>query len=156
MGTLLLVSAFYLFVAANAAPAQTRPPGDLRETMIALDRMLFDAYNRCDLESFRSYLIDGNLEFYHDKTGLTTSADDLVAAVEQNICGKVRRELEPGTLEVYPIPGYGAVQVGAHRFYHVGKEGAPETGGTVLARFLLIWKNINGKWKLTRVVSYAH
>ena len=72
MGTLLLVSAFYLFVAANAATAQTRPSGGLRETMIALDRMLFDAYNRCDLESFRSYLIDGNLEFYHDKTGLTT------------------------------------------------------------------------------------
>ena len=50
MGTLLLVSAFYLFAAANAAPAQTRPPGGLRETIIALDRMLFDAYNRCDLE----------------------------------------------------------------------------------------------------------
>jgi hypothetical protein len=29
----------------------------------------------------------------------------------------VRRELEDGSLEVYPMTGYGAVEIGVHRFY---------------------------------------
>ena len=36
----------------------------------------------------------------------------------KNICGKVSRELVPRTLEVHPIPGYRAVEMGVYRFHH--------------------------------------
>jgi len=54
---------------------------------------------------FREFgsLLTEDLEFYHDKTGLARSGKALVEGVKNNICGKVTRELIPGTLEVYPI-----------------------------------------------------
>jgi hypothetical protein len=92
------------------------PPDELFRTIASLDGAVFDAYNRCDLEKFGTFFTD-DLEFYHDRTGLTRSRQSVVEAVKNNICGKVCRELVPGTLEVYPLDGYGAVEIGVHRFY---------------------------------------
>jgi hypothetical protein len=39
-----------------------------------------------------------------------------VEALKNNICGKVRRELVAGTLEVYPLHGFGAVEIGVLAF----------------------------------------
>ena len=81
--------------------AQTTPaPEALFQTIQSLDTQLFDAYNHCDLEKFGSLLAD-DLEFYHDKTGLSRGRPALVEGVKNNICGKVTRELVPGTLEVW-------------------------------------------------------
>ena len=102
-----------LFTALLAAPlahnhAQTAPaPDPLFQTIQSLDAKLFDAYNHCDLEKFGSLLAD-DLEFYHDKSGLSSGRQALVEGVKNNICGKVTRELVPGTLEIYPIANYGA------------------------------------------------
>ena len=74
-----------------------------------------------------------------------------IAAIKQNICGKVRRTLLPSTLEVYPIKGYGAVEVGIHRFSHPDRPS--DTGD---ARFVTLWRNTNGLWQVTRVISYDH
>jgi uncharacterized protein DUF4440 len=90
------------------------------QTIRALDAELFDAYNKCDLEKFGS-LIDENVEFYHDKAGNTFGRAALVEAIKNNICGKVTRELVPGTLQVYPMKGYGALEIGVHRFHHPGQ-----------------------------------
>jgi hypothetical protein len=62
------------------------------------------------------------------------------------------RDLVPGSVEVYPIHGYGAIEVGAHRFCH--EEGGRDDCGSF--RFLDIWQQTNGAWKVTRVVSYDH
>jgi hypothetical protein len=35
---------------------------------------------------------------------------EFLAAIKQNVCGKVQRALLPETLEVYPLKGYGAVR----------------------------------------------
>ena len=72
-------------------------------------------------------MVADDLEFYHDKTGLSVGKQKFLAAIQKNICGKVRRDLVPGTLEVYPIKGYGAVELGTHRFHHPGHE---ETGAS--------------------------
>jgi hypothetical protein len=32
------------------------------------------------------------------------------------------RELVPGTLQVYPVKDYGAIEMGVHRFHHPGHE----------------------------------
>jgi hypothetical protein len=53
-------------------------------------------------------------------------------------------------MEVYPLKGYGAVQIGVHRFHHQGEEGFGE------AKFVTLWQNKDGVWKVTRVISYDH
>jgi len=129
----------------------TRLQQDLTSTITALDASLFAAYNACDLEKFRAYL-GSNIEFFHDKGGLTNDADTLVESLRRNICGKIRRELV--SIEVYPIPGYGAMEFGTHKFFD--RSSGKEVGGNTLAKFLHVWEQKNGEWKLTRAASFAH
>ncbi len=125
--------------------------GTLIKTIESMDSKLFEAYNRCDLETLGAMVSD-DLEFYHDQTGLSVGKDPFLAAIKQNICGKVERTLVPGSMEVYPLKGYGAVEIGVHRFHHPKhpEEGVGE------AKFVTLWQNKNGAWKVTRVISYNH
>jgi len=143
-----------LIAFASVAKAQTQqglPPTDeLYKTVAGLDTALFDAYNRCDLDKLGS-MVAVDLEFYHDKTGLSVGRKPFIAAIKENICGKVQRELVAGTLEVYPLNGYGAVEVGVHRFTHPGD---PTNLGE--AKFVTLWQLKDGKWTLTRAISFDH
>jgi ketosteroid isomerase-like protein len=152
--TLLLQSLLALFcVRVDAQPQRsTEPDGELFRTIASLDGAVFDAFNRCDLEKFGAFFTD-DLEFYHDQGGLTRSRQSVVEQVKSNICGKVTRELVPGTLEVYPMKGYGAVEIGVHRFHHPGRESTEPVGE---AKFIHLWQNKDGAWKITRVISYDH
>ena len=145
-----------LVSASALATRSLSPSQELFNKIASLDSALFasvmGAYDECDLEKFASFFSE-DIEFYHDKGGLTYSRKALVDSVK-SVCGRQRRELVPGTLEVYPVPGYGAIEVGAHRFYH--RQGTEEVGGTVTAKFLHVWQNKDGEWKITRVISYAH
>lgn len=140
---------------ADAQPPQSKEDHDkLFQTIEALDAQMFDAYNRCDLEKLGPYFTE-DLEFYHDQTGLSRGRQALVDAVKQNICGKVRRDLVAGTLEVYPLKNYGAVEIGVHRFCD------PKTNQTCgeasgVAKFVMLWQNTDGAWKITRVISFDH
>ncbi len=122
---------------------------ELTQAITALDKQLFDAYNTCDIHTLGSLVAD-DLEFYHDKTGLAVGKQPFLDAIKNNICGKVTRELVPGTLEVYPIHGYGAVEIGLHRFHHPGDT---DVG---VAKFVQLWQYKDGAWKVTRVISYDH
>ena len=130
---------------------QLPPKDELAVKVNALDQELFGAFNRCDLVKFQS-LLDPNVEFFHDKNGLSTGAGTVTAEVKSNVCGKVRREVVPGSLEVYPMDGIGALQIGRHRFYNPPTSTTP--GGE--AKFIHLWKNINGTWQLFRVISFDH
>src|SRR5246127_3273702 len=146
---LSLLLAFILLFALARTRAQTAPtPDQLFKTIQSLDTQLFDAYNHCDLATLGS-LVSEDLEFYHDKTGLAIGRQVFVDAIKNNICGKVTRELVPGTLEVYPIADYGAVEIGVHRFYPPG-----EPGNVGEAKFVQLWQNKDGAWKTTRVISF--
>jgi hypothetical protein len=150
--TTLLLSPLWLSTAAaeeaRAAPAS----GDdaLTRTITALDSQVFDAFNSCDLKTFAGYFTF-NVEFYHDQGGVSWTRRRMLDNTRRNICGKVRRELIPGSLEVFPIKDYGAVQMGAHRFC---TQGGDDCQG--VARFMHIWKQVDGAWVVTRVVSYDH
>ena len=124
----------------------------LLSTMRSLDEELFAAYNSCDLEKFKS-MFTADVEFYHDQTGLMTGIDKVAEAVKNNICGKVRRELVPGSLQAFPMKGYGALVTGSHRFHHP-KSGRDGAAGD--AKFIHLWQNKDGSWKITRVISYDH
>jgi hypothetical protein len=137
---------------ANAqAPQTTSTTQDaLYQTVAALDAKLFDAVNTCDMKTVESMWAE-DAEFYHDKTGLMVGRQNIVDAIKNNLCGKVTRQLVAGTLEVYPLNGYGAVEIGVHRFYH------PDDKGNVgEAKFIHVWQNKDGVWKITRVISYDH
>lgn len=150
----LLLASFALPVAwANAQSGHGLPPtDDLYKTVAGLDTALFDAYNNCDLDKLGSLAAD-DLEFYHDQSGLSLGKQSLVDGVKANICGKVHRELVAGTIEVYPMKGYGAVEIGIHRFTHPNRP-KPDTTGE--AKFLMLWQLKDGVWKLTRVISFDH
>jgi hypothetical protein len=141
---------------AEAQPPQSKEDHDkLFQTISSLDAELFDAYNKCDLEKLGSYFTE-DLEFYHDQTGLSRGRQAMLDSVKQYICGKVRRELVEGTLEVYPLQHYGAVEIGEHRFCdpRTYKTTCGEKSG--VAKFVMVWQNTDGTWKITRVISYDH
>ena len=59
-----------------------------------------------------------DVEFYHDQDGVTLGKVALTDSVKKNICGKVTRELVPGSLKAYSMKGNGALELGVHRFHH--------------------------------------
>jgi hypothetical protein len=140
-------------VRGGAQSAQTKaPPDELFRTIAAQDAALFDAYNRCDLDKLGALVTD-DLEFYHDQTGLSVGKQIFVDSIKKNICGKVSRELVPGTLEVYPLNDYGAVEIGVHRFHHPGADDKEPVGE---AKFIMLWQYKDAAWKITRVISFDH
>ena len=126
---------------------------ELDKAITALDAKLFDAYNHCDLATFRSLVAD-DVEFYHDQGGLTLGGDKLTDSVKNNICtGDTQRVLVPGTLKIYYMKGYGAIEMGVHRFLHPKTE---TVNGTGEGSFVHLWRYKDGAWKVTRVLSYDH
>jgi hypothetical protein len=149
---LLRVAALAVFSTfANAQSGQgLQSTDDLYKTVARLDTTLFDAYNNCNLEKLGSMVAE-DLEFYHDQTGLAVGRQPFVDAIKANICGKVHRELVAGSLEVYPLKGYGAVEIGVHRFTHPND---PHSLGE--AKFITLWQLKDGVWMVTRVISFDH
>ena len=127
--------------------------------LLAMDTALFDAFNACDTTKFATFLAD-DIEFYHDKQGLISRQkllDDFASTCVRRLKGeqpRVRRELVPGSLETWPLPSFGGIQEGRHRFYEQ-TAGRPDTlVGT--GRFLHVWKRVGDTWKVARIVSYDH
>jgi Domain of unknown function (DUF4440) len=160
MNTTLCLTAAAL-AAALALPATVRAdlpgglaPPALTATISALDAAAFDAFNHCDqpgqLETYGRYFA-ADLEFYHDNGGVTWTREAMVANTGKNVCGHYRRELVAGSMKVYPIKDFGAIEQGVHRFcqFATGKcEG--------LADFVIVWRRQGEQWEATRVLSYGH
>jgi ketosteroid isomerase-like protein len=124
----------------------------LQEEITSADSALFAAFNARDLGRFRTFF-SRDLEFYQDNDGVENYAQTLNDFARMfRSSAPIRRDLVPGTLEVYPIKNYGAIEAGSHRFCHV--ENGKDDCGTF--KFVHIWRRTNAGWKITRVVSYAH
>lgn len=131
--------------------AQFKPDDPaLYDTILRQDSLFFSAYNTCSvhLREYADFYAD-SLEFYHDKGGLSTSKKDLVEATKKNICGKVTRELVAGSVEVYPIAHYGAIEIGFHKFHNSEEPNALSKPD----RFVVVWRRTDQGWKITRVIS---
>jgi ketosteroid isomerase-like protein len=124
----------------------------LRDQILAADTALFDAFNAHDTKKLASWFTD-DLEFYQDTDGLehypevVKDFDALFASTKD-----IRRQLLKDTVEVYPIKGYGAVEMGSHRFCHAEK-GAEDCG---TFRFTHVWRKTGDRWQLARVISIDH
>lgn len=144
------LAAALLLLGAGASLAQApTQAGPLHDELAAMDARLFQAaFVTCDAAAFRA-LFTEDAEFYHDKTG--ASFGDAVRTLKS--CPRdngVTRTLVPGSLEVYPMQGYGAVQIGRHVFARAGEPGSEE------ARFVHLWKREATGWRLARVLSFDH
>ena len=119
-----------------------------------LDTAVFDAFNRCAdparLAEHAAYF-DPAVEFYHDNGGATWTRDEMIERTRANVCGNYRRERVPGTLKVFPIKDFGAIAQGTHRFCPMGS-----TACAGEADFVMVWRERDGQWQVTRVLSYAH
>lgn len=139
-----------LAAALSAANPATPVIDPLTSEIRALDAGVFDAYNRCDLDTFAASF-DPKVAFYHDTGGATFDRETVVANTRKYICGKVRRELIPTTFHVYPIKNYGAIEEGEHRFCELA------TGRCEgIAKFLIVWTKTGDTWRITNVLSYGH
>jgi Domain of unknown function (DUF4440) len=163
-----LLAGGLILLSAGSVSAQTSTPtpdtkvasldeiknqADLDKAITELDRQIFGAYNHCDLKKFDSLLAD-DVEFYHDQGGVTLGREKLTESIKNNICtGDTQRVLVPGTLKIYYMKGYGAIEMGVHRFLHPKTEAVNGTGE---ASFVQLWRYKDGAWKLTRVMSYDH
>jgi ketosteroid isomerase-like protein len=122
---------------------------ELYNTIVAMDSTFFQAYNTCDLDK-QAIIYSDNIEFYHDKGGLMTVKQELLDGTKQNICGKVTRELVKGSIEVYPIKDFGAIEMGVHKF-HKNTEKADTPSHA--SKFIIFWKKDTNNWTITKVVS---
>ncbi len=131
------------------------PPADpkaLHALVAELDRRMFAAFNAHDVDGLLAYFAP-DLEFFHDTGGLQDFA--AVKAGFTNVFAgnpDIRRDLVPGSMRVYPLKGYGAIQTGKHRFCHT-ENGKPDCG---TFEFLQIWRWRDGRWQVAREVSYGH
>ena len=60
---------------------------ELENIIINIDTEVFNAYNNCDVKKFGSYFT-GDVEFYHDKGGLTKTLPALTQSFQNGLCNK--------------------------------------------------------------------
>lgn len=145
------IAAFAMRLGAQASVA-TNHDQSLKVEIARMDSLVFAAFNARDLARLKTFFAP-DLEFYQDNEGLESYSQtlkDFGGMFQQP--GRIRRMLVPGSLEVYPIKNYGAIEVGSHRFCHE-ENGRPECG---TFKFLHVWRKTGNRWQLSRIVSYAH
>lgn len=128
--------------------------GELFDALAQMDRALFEAsFETCDAAKANAIFAD-DVEFYHDQTGLSVGEQvrENTRRLTASCPGRrgVKRTLVPGSLRVFPIQGYGAAQIGMHRFDERGAK------TSTLARFINLWRFQDGRWRLARVLSLDH
>ena len=156
-----LAVALTLLVAAASRLWSETSSDDPTRAVLARDAAFWAAYNRCDVPAMADYFTE-DVEFYHDRGGLTRGHEAMVASLRDSLCGtpdsRVRREEVAGAVHLYPMKKgdvvYGAVLAGEHLFY-VLQKGKPEfLDGR--AHFADLWVLDKGTWRMSRVLSYDH
>ena len=157
MKNLILLAFAFLICTSAFAQSQNQRKVAAAQTALfnkvaSLDSSLFAAYNSKNLDLMKTYFTS-DLEWYQDNGGLIDF--DKVFSNFQSIFNRdydLKRNLIKESLEVHPIEGYGAIEIGKHQFKHT-ENGKLEIG---TFKFLMIWKNDKGNWKISRVISYDH
>ncbi|UKJ08761.1 nuclear transport factor 2 family protein [Solitalea lacus] len=155
-----LLSLFFVITLTSKAQIAKFPASEkeLYQTISTLDSSLFSIAYKCKPEQTAMYFTD-DLEFYHDKGGITKTLTVFIESLRRNFCDPKRevglkRMPVPGTMQVFPMGNYGAVQTGEHYFYEVYKGGEEKRVG--IARYTHLWLLTDGVWKISRVLSYDH
>ncbi len=121
----------------------------LYDTIVALDKLFWDAYNKGNLDTLIGFMTDDH-EFYHDEGGAMFSKEKIATEMRKYYKKElgVVGETVAGTNEIYEIPNYGALQLSYQRFHEKAK---PEW--TAPARAIVLWKKTPKGWLQSRVIS---
>ncbi len=155
--SIALVALIIGSVSIKTTWAKSTQTSSLHDSIVALDLAFFEAFNSCNLEVWKRYLAE-DIEFYQDNDNVTTSRKELVPSFMDR-CGKdnvpkLQRELIAESVEVHPIQGFGAVQFGTHHFWTMKNKVRSQL--VAKPKFVHLWRNKNGVWQITRVISYGH
>jgi len=156
--SITLLLAIFLFSQSGLTQTEQQK---LSSTILAKDSLFWRTYNNCDTARFKNFFTD-DVEFYHDKGGLTVGLETFAASFKQNLCSnndfRLRREVVAGTVKVFPLQKsdiiYGALLSGEHVFYILEKGKKERLSGH--ARFTHVWLLKDGNWKMSRILSYDH
>ncbi|MCT2562068.1 nuclear transport factor 2 family protein [Chryseobacterium herbae] len=160
MKKILMVKLFSIFLCCSVwtvffsqSKAYTPVSKELYDTIMKKDSLVFGAANSGNIDQLKTFFTE-DLEFFHDVGGLANYQEtvDNFSRVAKNY-SYTRRVLVPGSVEVYPIKDYGAVQTGVHQFCRL-ENGSLINCGTF--KFVHVWKKTSDGWKISRVVSYGH
>jgi hypothetical protein len=158
LGKILSIISFML-ISHACSTAESRPfvvqkpfEESLYKTISKQDSEMFNAFNSRDFETFKKYM-SPELEIYQDNIGLRNYHQSM-EAFRKLMTGEyvLTRQLVKGSLDIYPIKDYGAIEIGRHTFCHI--ENGRRDCGTY--KFVHIWKHENGTWKITRIITYDH
>lgn len=160
MKTTSLYSAI-LFSSVIVFAQEKQPDLNLRQLILEKDSLLFEiGFNTCQIQVFEE-LISEQFEFFHDQSGITNTKTEFIEDIRSGLCNlpyKAIRELNPESVEVYPLKNdgvlYGAIEVGEHYFYAL--EGDNHRYLTSIAKFTHTWVLENEQWKLRSALSYDH
>ncbi|MHA7843703.1 MAG: nuclear transport factor 2 family protein [Winogradskyella sp.] len=160
---LLLLSSIGMLLVSGIATAQVDKNSEIYQTLKEKDSILFElGFNKCEVEKSAELMYD-DLEFYHDKGGITNSKEEFISTMKNGVCSdnnteKVYRFLVAESLEVFPMYNngklYGALQNGKHFFSTDKNMTYQKTDNYAL--FSHLWIIEENEWKLKRVISYNH
>ena len=151
---LLICCLLFSLIAKGAAQASQQKPGhgELYSELYTMDSLLFKAFNTRDLATLRTYF-SNDLELYQDNVGVRNYGQAMDAF--KGLFSReyiLTRELVKGSMEVYPIKDFGAIQSGLHTFSHV-ENGKLEKG---TFKFMHVWEKTKEGWKIKRLITYDH
>jgi hypothetical protein len=158
------LSALILILGAalhSVAAAAENAPLDVSAAVLERDGLFWKAYNACDVQGMAQFFTE-DVEFYHDRGGVTLGHPALVAVLREGLCGNpastLRREAVDGTVHVFPMKKndavYGAILSGEHVFYVRPKDKPEFLDGR--AKFMDLWTLKDGTWKMSRILSFDH
>lgn len=150
---------------ASIVVAETVKDEEAQESVAAhlavLDARLFKAaFEDCDM-SVLEKLLDEDLEFYHDRDGLSyTTGKSFIADVAKDCASGSaggKRVLVPDSMTTHMIGDFGAMQMGRHEFHEI----VPNAPSIAREKgvFIHMWKRTPEKddgWQITRIISYDH
>jgi hypothetical protein len=103
-----------------------------------------------------------DVEFFHDRVGRTLYQDAVITTFRNKFEGDyverhqiVQRELIPESLRLYPIPGYGVLEVGNHRFTVSTRE-SERVAAITVGTFVHVIKNADHAAQIKLALSYDH
>ncbi|MFT5674665.1 MAG: hypothetical protein ACI808_000588 [Paraglaciecola sp.] len=75
----------------------------------------------------------------------------MISNTKKNACGNYTRKLVTDSLKIHQIKEFGAITEGVHIFCQSKTQKCEGK-----AEFVMVWRNTNNKWEITRVLSYGH
>ncbi len=158
MANKMIFTLFFLLLLSPRISAQQLTQKELTQKILQLDSLLFQVgFNQCNISQFEN-LLSENLNFYHDKDGISNKTKFL-SDLKNGICNNsekrnVQRKLVADKTEIFPLYKNGIFYGALHNGEHLFSEKRETVPG--IAKFSNLWLLENGQWKLTESFSYDH